>query len=255
MPTAPAKPAKRSSTPAPPPAPGLNRLSATVKVTVQALAQKTGEIPIVRFQGETMKQYNEAVAAEKEAQSIIKELKPVIHQAAMQHIFSHNCSPSCLQAMTSVKLQDVKIDEAKDEDDLERFILGEVTRVSFTSAYNNCNAEQVENTFQQMKGRNVNDYVAETLQATFDDKVFLDADGNFNQKIYDKFRVAVEKVARELDLKNADGSVNSPLKTKRVLIVKSDFHEKRFKDFDVEENFTLTKVLPNTIQCVPVRTV
>jgi hypothetical protein len=253
MPTAPAKPAKRSSTP--PPAPGLNRLSDTVKVTVAAVAPKSGEIPIIRFEGETMKLYNEAVASQKSAEATIKELKPIIHQAAMQHIFTHNCGPTCLQALTSVKLQDVKIDEAKDEGDPDRFILGEITRVSYTSNYNNCNAEQVENVFQQMKGRNVNDYVAETLEATFDDKVFLDADGNFDQKVYDKFRVAVEKVARELGLKQVDGTVNSPLKTKRVLIVKSDFHEKRFKDFDVEENFTLAKVLPNTIQCVPVRTV
>jgi hypothetical protein len=253
MPAAPAKPTKRSNTP--PPAPGLNRLASTVKVTTAEVADKKSEIPIVRFEGETMKKYNDAVAAMKEADGLIKELKPVIHQAAMQHIFTHNCAKTCVQQMTSVKLQDVTIDEAKDEGDPERYILGEVTRVSFTAAYNNCSAEQVEAAFQKMPGRDVNDYVGETLAASFDDKVFLDAEGNFDQKVYDKFRVAVEKVARELGLKNADGSVNSPLKTKRVLIVKEEFHEKRFKDFDVDENFTLAKVLPNTIQCVPVRTV
>lgn len=233
----------------PPPAPSLKRLGANVKVTSTAETKKKDEIPVVKVEGDMMKRFNEAKKQVKDAEAVIAELQPHVHQYAMEKIFEHNCAPNCLKQLTSVKLQDYTVDE-----DTQEETAGEVTRVSFTSRYNSCDAEQVDAAFAEFSGRDINEYVAETLKATFDDKVFLDADGNFDKKVYDKFRTAIERVARELGLKNDDGTVKSPLNTRRVLITKPDFHERRFRDFDAEENFTLAKVLPNTIQCTPART-
>jgi hypothetical protein len=231
-----------------PPAPSLRRLDSRVKVTETEDAKKKDEIPIVQIEGDTCKRFNEAKKAMKDAEAVIKELQPVIHQKAMERIFDHNCAPDCLKMLTSVKLQDLEPDP-EDPEDEEKRVPGEVTRVSFTSRYNNCDAELVDATFADFKGRDINDYVVETIAAKFDDSVFLDADGNFNVAIYRKFVAAIDKVAKEVGLKA------SPLSCKRVLETKPDFHERRFKDFDAEENFTLAKILPNTIQCAPARTV
>jgi hypothetical protein len=253
MPSAPAL-AKSVRKGEPAPAPGLNRIDSRVKITGVVVPPKKDEIPVVQVEGDTMKRYNEAVAAKKDAEDAMTELKPILHETAMQFIFDHNCKRDCTNQLTSVKLQDVTIDEELPASDPKRVITGEITRVSFTSRYGSCDADQVEATFSTMKGRNVNDYVTETVAATFDDKVFLDAEGNFDAKVFKKFQVAIERVATELGLKNEDGSVKSPLSTKRVLITKEGFHEQRFKDFNSEENFVLAKVLPNTIQCSAVRT-
>lgn len=246
-------PAKLSKTkPASLPAPkGLSRLGEKVKVNETAEAPKKDEIPVVQIEGDTCKRYNEAQKQIKDAEAVIAELKSIIHEQAMTSIFAHNCVPNCLKPITSVKLQDVKVDE-EDESIREP---GEVTRVSFTSRYNNCDTEQVDNAFQTFSGRDINNYVVETIAAKFDDSVFMDAEGNFDLMAYNKFRLAIEKVAKDLGMVGEDGKVKSPLGTKRVLKTKPDFHERRFKDFNEEENFTLAKVLPNTIQCAAVRTV
>jgi hypothetical protein len=246
--------ARKQKNPVVQPPPVLNRIGSSVKVTQADEPAKKGDIPIIQVEGDTMKRFNEAKARIKDAEDVIKELEPVVKQTAMQHIFTNNCREDCLNPLTSVKLQDLEVDEELPKNDPNRLKPGEITRVSFTAKYNSCNTEQVEMVIGGMKGRNVNEYVTETLAATFDDSVFLDGDGNFDKTIYNKFRVAIERVATELGLKNPDGTVNTPLKTKRVLVTKEDFHERRFKDFDVEENFLLAKVLPNTIQCAPVRT-
>jgi hypothetical protein len=250
MPAATAAPkSSKLKTATPTPAPGLRRVGDNVKVNAPEDKPDKEEIPVVQIEGDICKRFNEAKKQMKDAEAVIKELQGTIHQRAMEKIFAHNCDPNCLKPLTSVKLQDVTVDE---EDESVR-TPGEVTRVSFTARYNNCDTEQVDAAFQDFKGRDINDYVVETIAAKFDDSVFLDADGNFDLVAYNKFRIAIEKVAKDLGMVK-DGKVQSPLGTKRVLKTKPDFHERRFRDFDEEENFTLAKVLPNTIQCAAVRT-
>jgi hypothetical protein len=250
MPTATAPKSKvKSAMPAPKPA-GLSRIGDKVKVNAVAAAPSKDEIPVVQIEGDICQRYNEAAQQIKDATATINTLKGVIHQHAMEKIFAHNCAPDCLQPLTSVKLQDIQVDE---EDETIR-TPGEVTRVSFTSKYNTCDTAQVDAAFQDFNGRDINNYVVETIAAKFDDSVFMDAEGNFDLTAYNKFRLAIEKVARDLGMVK-DGVVQSPLGTKRVLVTKPDFHLKRFKDFNEEENFTLAKVLPNTIQVAAVRTV
>lgn len=256
-------PVKSTRKPAPvAPAPGLSRLASNVKVNDTETTTKKDEIPVVQLEGDTCKRFNEAKKQIKDAEAVINELQKIVHSHAMTAIFAHNCDPNCLQPLTSVKLQDIEVDE---EDGTKR-TPGEVTRVSFTARYNNCDTAQVDATFSNFapvsdgKGgkvhRDINEYVVETIAAKFDDSVFMDAEGNFDLAAYNKFRLAIEKVAKDLGMIDAEtGKVKSPLGTKRVLKVKPDFHERRFRDFNEDENFTLANVLPNTIQCAPVRTV
>lgn len=251
MPSATASKGGKLKTVTPPPARGLNRISDRVKVNETDSKPKSDEIPVVQIEGDICKRFNEAKKQIKDAEGVIKELEGTIHQRAMERIFAHNCATDCLKPLTSVKLQDITVDE----EDEEVRTPGEVTRVSFTSRYNNCDTAQVDAAFQEFPGRDINDYVVETIAAKFDDSVFMDADGNFDLTAYNKFRLAIEKVAKDLGMVDGEGKVKSPLGTKRVLKTKPDFHERRFKDFDEEENFTLAKVLPNTIQCAAVRTV
>jgi hypothetical protein len=244
------------------PAPGLSRLASNVKVNETETTAKKDEIPVIQMEGDTCKRFNEAKKQIKDAEAVIKLLESVVHEKAMTAIFAHNCDPNCLQQLTSVKLQDIEVDE---ENESKR-TPGEVTRVSFTARYNNCDTAQVDATFSAFppvsdgKGgkvhRDINDYVVETIAAKFDDSVFMDAEGNFDLVAYNKFRTAIEKVAKDLGMIDPEsGKVLSPLGTKRVLKVKPDFHQRRFRDFNEDENFTLANVLPNTIQCAPVRTV
>jgi hypothetical protein len=253
MPTATAPRAGKLKPAVPAKAPaGLSRIGDKVKVNETAAAPKKDEIPVVQIEGDICKRFNEAKMQIKNAEGVIKELEGTIHQRAMEQIFAHNCASECLQPITSVKLQDIAVDE----DDETIRTPGEVTRVSFTARYNNCDTAQVDAAFQAFSGRNINNYVVETIAAKFDDSVFMDEDGNFDLVAYNKFRIAIEKVAKDLGMVDkATGIVKSPLGTKRVLKTKPDFHDRRFKDFDAEENFTLAKVLPNTIQCAAVRTV
>jgi hypothetical protein len=249
-----------------PPAPGLNRLGGNVKVNTAEDKATKDEIPVITIVGDTCQRFNEAKKQIKDAEAVVKELEATIHEQAKLHIFKHNCSPGCLAKLTSVKLQDITINDEAEDETPDRIIRGEVTRVSFTSRYNNCDTAQVDAAFADFppvpdgKGgkvhRDINEYVVETIAAKFDDSVFMDAEGNFDLVAYNKFRLAIEKVAKELGMIDAEtGKVKSPLGTKRVLKVKPDFHERRFRDFNEDENFTLANVLPNTIQCAPVRTV
>jgi hypothetical protein len=238
-----------------PEAPGLKRLGSKVKVSSSDETPKKSSVPVVLLdveQGDIVKRYNEAKEAADRAAETMNELRPQIVEAAKEHIFENNCAPGCLNPLTSVKLQELLENPNDPESEPVR---GELIRVSFTSRYNTADAEFVDAMFKQFKGRkrNINDYVTETLTASFDSTVWLDEDGNFNQAVYDKFRIAIEKVAKELDLKDAEGRVKSPLTTKRTVQVKEAFHQRRFTDFSVEENHSLSDALPNTIQCVPVR--
>ena len=234
------------------PAPkGLNRLTG-VEYDAAPATQKKDEIPLYHLDGDTVKQLNAARAAKKEAENTCKLLEPQVRQEAMRVIFDENCSPETFSPLTSVKIQDM---EWPTEEDLEAGRKeqkpGEVCRVSFTSKYNSCDAEQLEAIFDRFKGRDINDYVTETMEASFDSKVFLDANGDFRKDVFEAMRDAVAGVVKKFGVKGEDNQPFKALTCKRVVIPKPDFHDRRRTDFNCEENHLLTKALPNTIQIVP----
>lgn len=234
------------------PAPiGLNRLNG-IEYDAAPETQKKDEIPLYHLDGDTVRQLNAARAAMKEAEDTCKLLEPQVKQEAMRVIFDENCNPDKFTPLTSVKIQDM---EFPSDEDLEKGRReqkpGEVCRVSFTSRYNACDAEQLEAVFDKFKGRDINDYVTETMKASFDSAVFLDAKGDFRKDVFEAMRDAIAGVVKKFAIKGEDGQPFKALTCKRVVIPKPDFHERRWKDFNCDENHLLAKVLPNTIQIVP----
>lgn len=239
-----------TSKPAPAPK-GLNRLT-DVQYDAAPETKKKDEIPLYHLDGDIVKQLNTARAAKKEAEETCKLLEPQVKEEAMRVIFDENCAPETFSPITSVKIQDMEwpTDEdckagRKDQKP------GEVCRVSFTSKYNACDAAQLEAVFEGFKGRDINDFVTETMDASFDSAVFLDKNGDFRKDVFDAMRDAVAGVVKKFDIKGDDGQPFKALTCKRVVIPKPDFHERRWKDFNCQENHLLSKVLPNTIQIVP----
>jgi len=208
-----------------------------VKLNEQKPPSKT-TIPVIRIEGDLIKRYNDTKAAMDEAEAALKQMRPAVLDEALPAIYGHNCDPNCLKPITSVKLED-------DE--------GELACVQFQDSYGAVNSEPVEALFEEL-GVDINEYVAEKLVAKFDSSVFTDAEGNFNKKVYEKFRAAVEKAALELKLVNADGTLRNPLSTVRVVVPRPTFHERRFKDFAEEQQANLSEVLPNKCLIKPERT-
>lgn len=206
-----------------------------VKMTA-AVASKPGDIPTVTIEGDLVKQYNKADAQMKAAKAVMDDLRPEILELGTTEIFKRSTddpkNPTC-----TVKLQD---EEA------------EVLRVQFTSKYGKvADVEAAEELFEELtdadgKPVDINDFLQETVAAKFNCDVFNDTDGKFQQKVYDKFRMAIEKVAREL-------GVPCPLETEKVVAVLPSLHEKRWSTFpDPAVQVRLSQVCPNTTQIVPV---
>lgn len=200
-----------------------------------APATKPGEIPTIAIEGDLVKQYVHADAKMKAAKAVMDDLRPEILELGLDEIFKRSVTDPKNPTPT-VKLKD-------DED--------EVLRVQFTKKYGAiADVEAAEELFSGLKGPNgkpvdINDYLQETVQASFNCAVFNDADGKFQQDVYDKFRVAIERVAKQLD-------VPCPLETKKVVAALPALHEKRWTTFpSVEAQMALSRICPNTTQIVP----
>lgn len=207
-----------------------------LKVKMTAPSTKPGDIPVVAVEGDLIAQYNKADAQKKAAEGVMNDLKPEILELGLGEVFARSCADPANPTPT-VKLVD-------DE--------GEVLRVEFTKRYGTIpDADAADELFEQLTDAegntvDINLYVQEVVVAKFDDKVFLDAEGNFQQKVYDAFRKAVEEVSRKLN-------VPCPLETTKVFTPKDVFHMERFKTFpDPHAQAQLTAVMPNVTRVVPV---
>jgi hypothetical protein len=206
---------------------------APIKVKSIQKAVKKGDIPTIIVEGDYPTRYNEAAAVMKEAEELMKDLKPVMLPDALAELFRHN-SERPWDAISSVKLQD----------DAE-----EVTRVTFTSKYSAVAPAMAEALFGEIRtkaGRkpDINDYLIRTMVGTFDSTVFLGADGRFDQKRYDKIFAALEAVSKELGVPN-------PLSTSESVQPLPDFHNRRWMDFDLETNQKISEVVKNQTNFVP----
>lgn len=206
-----------------------------LKVKMTQTQAKAGEPVCVVVAGDVVTRYNRADAAMKEAESQMKELRPEILELGTEEIFATSCRQPTDPVLT-VKLEDEE---------------GSRLRVQFTKRYGPVvDVEAAEALFDGLRDRNgrkvdINDYVQETVVGKFNSKVFLDAEGNFDPKIYACFRKAIETVAAELHLP-------CPLTTEKVVVPKETFHLERFKLFgSAEAQRRLSALMPNTTQIVP----
>ena len=215
----------------------LKRLK--VKLAAQP-ATKSGDIPVILIEGDLIKQYNTADKQVKDGEKLMKDLRSEVLEIGLENesgLYSRNIADAA-HPITTVKLQD-------DE--------GEVVQVQFQNKYGVVpDLEAAEEFFADAKrltGKpvDINDFMQETVVAKFDCGVFLDAQGKFQQAIYDKFRTAIEKVATQL-------AVACPLESKKVVAPLPVLHEKRWAVFPViEAQKRLTQLCPSTIAIKPVR--
>ena len=203
---------------------------------VAATTDKPGEIPTVRIEGDLVKHYNVAAAQVEAGERLMKDLRPEILEIGLAEVFKRSCANPASPTPT-VKLQD-------EQDD--------VLRVQFTARYGKVqDTDAVEDLCDSTKGPDgkpvdINRFLQETVSAKFNCAVFNGADGKFSQRIYDKFRNALERVAAELD-------VPCPLETEKVVIPLTTFHDERFTLFpDPAAQLLLAKLCPNTNSIVPV---
>ena len=190
-----------------------------------------GSIPVVPLKGDMVTRYNEAVSQKKAAEDIMADLRGILLEVGHGEIYSRSCADPDKPVHT-VKLQDQQ---------------GEVARVEFTSRYGAVaenNVDELDDLFKARK-LDINDYVQETVAATFDCNVFLDSTGQFKPSVYQAFREALESTAARLNLA-------CPLETKKVVVPKPMFHVERFRLFEAGAQETVTRLMPNTSRIVPV---
>jgi len=201
-----------------------------VKINPPAATASNGEIPIVSIEGDLIEQYNKASKQAKDAEAVMNDLKPEIIELGLTEIFTRSCADNKKPTPT-VRLKDDN---------------GAVLRVQFTKRYSAvADVEAVEALFEEELKADINLYVQEIVVPSFDAKVLYDADGNFDQKRYDAFRTAIERVAKTL-------GIDCPLKTDKAVKPKELFHEERFRVWpDASTQFKLSALLPNTNQVVP----
>jgi hypothetical protein len=206
---------------------------APIRVKLLEKPVKAGEVLTVAVEGDYCSRYNEASAIAKAAGELMTELKPSMLPDALVRIFENNTEKP-FELINSVAF--------RDEQD-------NVTRISFTAKYGDTTAKEVEDLFGKLKTKhgttaNVNDYVARTVEATFDSKVFHDAEGRFDKEKYDRIVEALDGVCKDLGVQN-------PLSTVVTVKPLASFHQRRWNDFSIADNRTISKVLKNTVTFTP----
>jgi len=208
-----------------------------LRVKMTTSAPEANGIPVVQIAGDLIAQYNKADQDQKAAKAVMDDIRPEILEIGHEEIFRRSCEQPLAPTLT-VKLSDEG---------------GEAVRVEFTKKYGViANVAEVERLFEQAvdtpgnEALDINDFVQEAVTAKFDCAVFYDAEGNFQQKVYDAFRKAIEEVALRL-------RVNCPLETGKIVSPKDKFHTERFRLFGPKDQVEITELIPNTTRVVPIR--
>lgn len=177
-------------------------------------------------------EFNKARAAFKQAEAQMKELEPQVKKLGVREWIKMNVDNSPAEPITSIKMVDSN---------------GSETRLTGMDKYPICDAEPVAAVFEEQFGKDVNQYVQFTLKASFNSKVFLNADGDFDQRIYEAFKAAIDATAKKLN-------VPSPLEATKVLQPKPGFHKDRWTEFNVIQQTQIHEVLPCTVTLTPLLT-
>lgn len=188
-----------------------------------AAKAKKDEMPVLRVSGDTVKKFNLANAALKEAETAKGELEKQLKPAALAELYRLN-GLSPLNPEGSVRL----VDET-----------GATARVSHQNKYSLADGEQADAIFTQL-GKDINDYAQETAKAAFDSKVFLTPTGDFDPARYEAFKTAIDAVAARL-------GVASPLSAKTVVLPKPNFDKERWTAFTPAQQPMVAMALPNTV--------
>lgn len=205
----------------------LKRVSSTLPAATTA---KKNSHPVKLIEGDSVRRYNAAYAASKEAEGILKLLRPEVEEIGLSFLTETNLKNPTNQVGT------IKIKDAS----------GAEIRVTSQDKYSAVDADGVSSLFENTLKRDVNNYFTETIKASFDNSFFL-KDGEFDQAAFDALKIAVETVAKTL------GKAN-PLTSKTVVSPKPGFHEKRYVDFNAAQNVVISSLVRNTVTMTPLAT-
>jgi hypothetical protein len=190
---------------------------APLKVAVPASAKssKKGDYPAVKVKA-TVGRILDAIEACADAEGEYAEAKAELIPVATSELFNYNASAS--KPASSVKL----VDEA-----------GAEVLATMPNKYSSLSDEQAEKlegvlvaagavSAKPKKGEaSINDWLMRTIVAKFDSKVFVGADAKFNTGLYTDLVSAIAAVAEKHGVAN-------PLTQESVLVVRPEFHQKRW---------------------------
>lgn len=221
-------------------------------------------IPEFKVDGTLISRFNAAVERAKDAATTQGELRAKILQRSLQHLFEFNIANSTSPA-TSIKLiQDNPEPEAPRKGLLpDKPVVGdgEAVRISFQNKYSAADPDSADDVFasllkQTRSKKTVNDFVQETVTASFDSKVFnVGENGAFSPKVFAAYEAVIEAVTKTLVVQGLlPQGMKSPLGTAKKVLPLSTFHAERWDVFptaDAQEQ--LFEVLPNVVTITPVK--
>lgn len=194
------------------------------------------DIPTLLVEGELVSQYLAADKQKKEADDVMKTIKPELVEAGVREILRANVRDPQHPTPT-FRVEDEK---------------GEVVQVQFTKSYSAvADVAAAELLFGDLKlptgaAADINDFAQEVIVVELDNKAFYDAEGNYLPKVYTALRDALQAAADKL-------GIDCPLSARKQIVPKEAFHTERFTAFPtlaVQEK--LTAVFTNTVRVVPV---
>jgi hypothetical protein len=200
----------------------LKRISTPVAEIVSASKAKR---PVAIIAGNSVDRYAKAVAALKSATADKTETQEVVFEAGVKLLVQTNiANPG--NPISSVEVTDAT---------------GATAQVQFRDVYSAVDGDIVSEVFEsQLPGLDVNDFVHEIVVAKFDSSVFL-VNGEFDEKRYEAFKVAIDNAAKCLN-------IASPLSSSRKVTAKPNFHASRWTAVKtVEQQLALQAVLPASI--------
>ena len=202
------------------------------------------EIPVLPVDGDTVRRYNAAYDAFKDADATMKELRAELITRGLTHIFEHNIahadSPDA--QIQSVRLANICADDQEEP---------EVLTVTWTKKALKMAKDVVTNWFTTARNKagslvNLNKYTEYEIEAEFNTAIFYDARGKFSANRYNQVVDALKDVAEQL-------GAQPPLSCSKVLKPTEAAPSLRFQDFNLRQNLALTTVMPTQVTIEPVR--
>lgn len=191
-----------------------------VAAPVAQAPDKKSKVPVIQVSTDLVSRYVQADMDAKAAAAALAELKPLVEELGREKYFSHRATGA---VTSSIKLEDT---------------FGAVASFQFKDQYKAVDAAAAESLFEGL-GKDINNYAQQEVSVSFDNKVFFDANGDFQEERYTAFMSAIATVSARF------GVVN-PLTSKIQVKPKPSFHEKRFVDFTAAQNAVISQVLGNT---------
>jgi hypothetical protein len=215
----------------------LTRLNTIAETKAKA---SSSDRPVCNLTGNLVARFNTFKQIADDAKAKAEEARLRVLNAALATLFTYNVE----HPTATVKTIDVTD------------TTGSVARLTSQDKWSAANPDAVEALFESLGAKypelklDVNDFVQETVTASFDSSVFNVGDeGKFDQEVYDAYADAISKVTTSLIAKKKLASgTESPLKTTKKVLPLDSFNEKRWVLFTAAaDHAAIRDVISNTI--------